>query len=127
MITASTAGTYHPRWPVATNADPPTVQELATMQEVPSVLRCLADPRVRRALELVAREYLRATSLNGPFASAHEGYAVLLEEVDELKAEVWKSPRKRDPEAMLKEAVHAATMGLRFVVDVCLGEEVRRP
>lgn len=100
---------------------------MATLESAPALLRCLTDPRVRTALELVAGEYLRAVAGNPSFASAHEGYAVLLEEVDELKAEVWKSPRKRDPEAMLKEAVQAATMGLRFVVDVCLAdEEVRR-
>ncbi|MDI6872468.1 MAG: hypothetical protein QME79_14175 [Bacillota bacterium] len=37
MITASTAGTYYPRRPVATNADPPTVQELAAIQNAPTI------------------------------------------------------------------------------------------
>lgn len=103
-----------------------TVEDLAALEHAPAIRECLRSAQTRTALNLIAAEYIRAIALNGPFASAHEGYAVLLEEVDELKAEVWKSPRKRDPEAMLKEAVHAATMGLRFVVDVCLGEEVRR-
>lgn len=77
-----------------------------------------------RAIELVIEEYGRATNMNGPFASAHEGYAVILEELDELWEEVKKNPAKRDPEKMLKEAVQVAAMGLRFVVDVCLIESV---
>jgi hypothetical protein len=51
--------------------------------------------------------------------SAHEGLAVLLEEVDELKAEVWKKPAQRDVAAMRKEAIQIAAMALRFVLDVC--------
>ena len=65
----------------------------------------------------VIREFNRASSLHPPFNSAHEGYAVLLEEVDELKAEVWK--RHHDPERMRKEAIQVAAMALRFLADVC--------
>jgi hypothetical protein len=53
------------------------------------------------------------------FHSAHEGYAVLLEEVEELWAEVKKSPKKRDPDAMRTEAIQVAAMALRFLIDVC--------
>jgi hypothetical protein len=58
-----------------------------------------------------------------PFNSAHEGYAVLLEEVDELKAEVWN--RKRDPKALLKEAVQVAAMAQRFIEDVIVARGQR--
>ena len=61
----------------------------------------------------------------GPFNSAHEGFAVLLEEVDELKAHVWTNQKKRDIAAMRKEAIQVAAMALRFVHDVC-NEEVGR-
>ncbi len=57
----------------------------------------------------------------GDFHSAHEGYAVLLEEVDELKAEVWKS--KHDKAAMRTEAIHVAAMAVRFVTELCAVEE----
>ncbi len=49
-------------------------------------------------------------------ASAHEGFAVLYEEVDELWDEVKMQEQSR--EAMRKEALHCAAMAMRFVVDV---------
>ena len=64
-------------------------------------------------------EATRAQKLYPKFNSAHEGYAVLLEEVEELWDEVKKNPRKRDPAAMREEAVHVAAMALRFLVDLC--------
>lgn len=57
----------------------------------------------------------------GPFHSSHEGFAVLHEEFDELKAEVWKNGTKHpDRDAnMRKEAVQVAAMALRFLTDCC--------
>ena len=72
------------------------------------------------AVTEVVAEFHRAADKHPRFNSAHEGFAVILEEVDELKAEVWKGgsvPRDRD--AMRKEAVQVAAMALRFVTDVC--------
>ncbi len=66
-------------------------------------------------LEDVLAELSGAMESFDPFNSAHEGYAVLLEEVDELWDEVKKSPRKRDPVALRKEAVQVAAMALRFL------------
>jgi hypothetical protein len=70
-------------------------------------------------LEDVQEELERATAANGPFNSAHEGYAVILEELDELWEEVRKKSRERDPEKLRKEAIQVAAMGVRFVLDVC--------
>lgn len=67
----------------------------------------------------ILNELARAEDIYPPFHSAHEGYATLLEEVDELWDEVKKSPAKRDPVAMRKEAVQVAAMALRFIRDVC--------
>ena len=50
-----------------------------------------------------------------PFNSAHEGYAVMLEEVDELKAHVWTNQKKRDLVAMRAEAIQVAAMACKFV------------
>lgn len=65
------------------------------------------------------KELNRATEMNGPFASAHEGYAILLEEMDELKEEIWKKAKLRDKNKMRTEAIQIAAMAIRFVVDVC--------
>lgn len=54
-----------------------------------------------------------------PMRSAHEGLAILKEEVDELWDEIKKSPKNRDPEAMRKEAIQVAAMAIRFLIDVC--------
>jgi len=69
-------------------------------------------------LEAVIDEYSKAVSHYPPFASAHEGLAVLQEEFEELKAEVFKNNHNRDYEAMRKEAIQVAAMALRFILDV---------
>jgi hypothetical protein len=81
---------------------------------------------VKQALELGADEYMRAASIHPPFNGPHEGYAVLLEELDELWTEVKKKGEKRSPEALQKEAVHVAAMAVRFLIDVCLRGEARK-
>lgn len=63
----------------------------------------------------VLNEWGRARKKFPPFNSAHEGYAVLLEEVRELEAEVFKGGTEpRSAQAMYDEAIQVAAMGLRF-------------
>jgi hypothetical protein len=62
----------------------------------------------------------------GAFNSAHEGFAVLLEEVEELKAHVWTKQHHRDLKAMRKEAMQVAAMALRFMTEVCDEKRGRR-
>lgn len=81
----------------------------------------------------VARELSTATTKFAPMNSAHEGWAVIAEELDELWDEVKarttriepvtgnKIPGRRDVEAMRKEAIQVAAMAIRFVIDVCDG------
>lgn len=71
-------------------------------------------------LSEVFQEVTRAASANPPMHSLHEGYAVLLEEMDELKAEVWKNPRKHATrkEDARKEAIQVAAMAVRMLHDV---------
>lgn len=76
-----------------------------------------------RAIELIVQEYGRATATNGQFHSAHEGYAVILEELDELWEEVRLKRALRDPARMRKEAMQVSAMGLRFMVDLCQDTE----
>lgn len=78
--------------------------------------------KTSKGIHLIVQEYIRATKLEGPFHSAHEGFAVILEELEELKDEVWKKASKRDLDLMKTEAVHVGAMALRFLVDLCLDE-----
>lgn len=70
--------------------------------------------RTEEAVSAVIDELYAATQRFGPFASAHEGYAVILEELDELWQEVKHGTRTR----ARAEAVQVAAMALRFLVDV---------
>jgi hypothetical protein len=76
--------------------------------------------RAERAIELIIGEFASATASNGAFHSAHEGLAVIYEEFDELKDEVWLKASLRDPDAMIKEAKQLGAMAMRFLVDVAL-------
>ena len=67
----------------------------------------------------VETEFVRATNMYGPFASPHEGYAIIKEELDELWAEVMKKPAIRSKERMREEAIQIAAMAIRFVEDIC--------
>lgn len=65
----------------------------------------------------VADEVIAARTKFGPMHSPHEGFAVLLEEVDEL----WDEVRCRafDPEKARKEAIQIAAMAICFAAEVC--------
>lgn len=79
-----------------------------------------------KALQDAGGEIETATANWPPFNSAHEGFGVLLEEVDELKAHVWTNQKKRDLAAMRKEAIQVAAMALRFAAEVCDEERGRK-
>lgn len=91
---------------------------------MPTVTRLadIDDPSIVALLEIDA-EAQRASAKFPPFNSAHEGYAVLLEEVDELWQHVKVKQGRRDCAAMRAEAIQVAAMALRFVVD--LGDDER--
>jgi hypothetical protein len=54
--------------------------------------------------------------------SGHEGYAVILEELDEL----WDEIKQREPKAenVFREATQLGAMALAFLVEICFIEEV---
>jgi hypothetical protein len=54
-----------------------------------------------------------------PMNSAHEAFAILKEEVDELWDHVKTNQKKRDLSAMRNEALQVAAMALRFAAEVC--------
>lgn len=76
----------------------------------------------KTAFRLVEDELERATEKFGAFNTAHEGYAVILEEVDELWDEV-KKGRAENHEG-ISEAVQTAAMAIRFLIDICDEKQV---
>jgi hypothetical protein len=68
----------------------------------------------------VESELKNARARYRPMASAHEGWAVLREELDELWDEVRKKPGQRNTHAMYHELVQIAAMAQRMAEDICL-------
>ena len=69
------------------------------------------------ARDAIDVEYARAMDKFPAFNSVHEGYAVMLEEMDEL----WDEIKRKDMshEAIRKEAVQVGAMALRFLINCC--------
>lgn len=75
---------------------------------------------VQVALEEVRSEIRSARAVwPRPSYNAHEAYAVLLEEVDELWDHVKTKQKNRDLAKMRKEAMQVAAMAVRFMIEVC--------
>ncbi len=92
----------------------------------------MIEPNQAAALAAVNRDAFKrhveaelaiACSRFKPFNSLHEGYAVLLEEVDELWDEVKKKQNGRDYERVYRELVQVAAMATRLAVDVVLASD----
>ncbi len=71
------------------------------------------------AVSEIYSEYQNASDKFPKFNSAHEGFAVLKEEVDELWEEVRAKQGKRDSKNMRKEAIQIGAMAVRFITDIC--------
>ena len=72
-----------------------------------------------RVADEVVREWQRARVKNAPMRGAHEGYAVLLEEVDKLWDAVKAFPKRSTLADMRKEAMQIAAMAMAFMFEVC--------
>ena len=68
----------------------------------------------KELLDEVWREYDRAIMKYGNFKSLHEGYAIFLEEVDELWTEIKK--KNRDPKKLHDECIQVTAMALKFLM-----------
>lgn len=71
-------------------------------------------------LDLVEQEHHRAVAAHNSMNSAHEAYAVILEELCEFWEEVLKKREERDKNHMLQELVQIAAMAMRAAYDLCL-------
>lgn len=71
------------------------------------------------ALQMVASEVARISEKFALYHSAHEGYAVMQEEMDELWTEVKKRAGARSATALRIEAIHVAVTAVRFLMSCC--------
>jgi len=71
------------------------------------------------AIDLVKEELNKKRKKNKFVSSPHEGYALILEEVDELWEEVKKKQSLHNKQMMLDEAKQIAARAIMFMQDVC--------
>ena len=73
--------------------------------------------KMEDAVNIIYDEYKEASQKFGDFHNAHEGYSVILEEMDEL----WNAikDKKCGTREQAKEAKQVGAMALRFLVDLC--------
>ena len=69
------------------------------------------------ALTIVGKVYEEARKEHAPMRGEHEGYAVILEELDELWIEI--KLKYQDEDAIYREATHLAAMAVAFMIEVC--------
>ncbi len=76
------------------------------------------DQIIEMVVRQVVRELKDATKKFGPFKNAHHGYAVILEELDELWDEIKDHKVEGSLGRQRGEAIQVAAMTLRFLIDV---------
>ncbi len=72
-------------------------------------------PRLERVLVDVREELISAAQIHTQFHSRHEGYAVILEELDELWDNIKANNHGRAERA---EAIQVAAMAVRYILDL---------
>jgi hypothetical protein len=78
------------------------------------------EEKTQDILKLIANEVARAKTMYPEnFVNQHEGYAVMLEEVDELWDEIKKKQKDYDLLKQKKEAIQVAAMAVRIAVELC--------
>ena len=92
------------------------------------------DLRAKRGAEAFVAEFLKARAAHGPMTSAHEGYAVILEELDEIGElcndtvlrealdKIWvivkQKQKNRNYDDLRKEVVQLGAMALAFLIEI---------
>lgn len=74
----------------------------------------------KKFTELVEKELARARSKHSPQRSFHESYAIILEELEEFKMEVFKKEKNRDLKNCLAELVQIASAAQKAAEDLKL-------
>ena len=86
------------------------------MKPAPAAAAYDFEVRLDFILKQVREEVIRAASMHAQFASPHEGYAIIQEEVDELWEDIKKN-KGTQPHAII-EAKQVAAMGVRYMMDI---------
>ena len=73
--------------------------------------------RMARVAELVCEEMIRGAKDHGVYASLHEAYAVILEELDEA----WEQVKRNATQAAVMEFLHVAATAQRVVMEYMEG------
>ena len=78
------------------------------------------EKKLKTIIDEIINEFIRANCNFVDFNSAHEGYAVLLEEVDEL----WENIKLHQAtpgrtELIKEEAIQVAAMVIRLIYECC--------
>lgn len=89
-------------------------------EPAPSITDALGACSPPTFLAAVQSELARARFKHAKINSAHEGYAVILEELDEFKAQCWLKRELRNHREMLAELVQVAAMAARTAEDLGL-------
>lgn len=105
--------------PVTATVPPKGASGKTPDQRMNALLAAVIFPAVRKLGEEAAEELHRANKKHGTlFASPHEGYSVILEELDELWEHI-KDNTSRTNEARA-EAIQVAAMALKFALMIDL-------
>ena len=83
----------------------------------------MIENKIERVVKLCSDELIRARAMHRDMNSAHEAYAVILEELDEFWEEVRMKKENRSKERMRTELIQTAAMCLRAVIDLRLEDK----
>ena len=82
-----------------------------------------AERKKEDFVDIVQKELDLARQAYPPMNSLHEAYAVILEEVKEFEAEVFRKPDKRQIENILRELAQISAMCQRTAEDCLFTKE----
>ena len=82
------------------------------------------DVKLEYAISEVRDGVMAAARKHRPYASAHEAYAVILEELEEFWSEVIKKKEDRNSEVLLGELRDIASASVKAIVDLGLIDDV---
>lgn len=100
-------------------------KRIALIGKTLEIANLVADLGAEDEVYAILMEVLTATRRWGPFHSAHEGYGIILEEVDELWDAVRLNQSKPDRKSRLRaESTQVAAMALRFMMDIAKHTDV---